>query len=320
MNYRQLGNTGLEVSEIGFGAWGIGSDKGAPAYGATDDQESKAALRKAYDLGVNFYDTSDFYGSGHSERLIGESLNDVRSSIVIATKVGLLNSDWHQNFSPQYIRQALEASLARLQTDYIDLYQLHGPTIKTLEEDDSIQVVFQALQREGKIRAFGISVASPDDGLDAISRLGFNSIQVNLNLADQRAVENGLLDLAQRQGAGIIVRTPLCFGFLTGAYSTETEFDATDSRRRWQSEQIQRWSDAGRLFASSLKTSRVQTNAQLALRYCLSYDSVAAVIPGMLTTEHVEENVQASQMGPLSKEDRLMAEKTYRENMFFVGS
>ena len=93
MNYRKLGNTGLEVSEIGFGAWGIGSDKGAPAYGPTDDQESKAALRKAYDLGVNFYDTSDFYGSGHSERLIGESLKDVRSSVVIATKVGLLDSN-----------------------------------------------------------------------------------------------------------------------------------------------------------------------------------------------------------------------------------
>lgn len=321
MNYRQLGDTGLKVSEIGFGAWGIGSDHGAVAYGATDDQESRAALRMAFDLGVTLYDTSDFYGSGHSERLIGEALKDVRNFIVIATKVGVLNSDWDQNFSPEYIRSALEASLARLQTDYVDLYQLHGPTMNALAEDSSIKAVFQDLKKEGKIRAFGISVASPDEGLVAISDFSFKSVQVNLNLSDQRAVQNGLLDLARKENSGIIVRTPLCFGFLTGAYS-KTKFDESDQRSRWGPEQIKRWSDAGQLFAASMRAAETthteQTNAQLALRYCLSYDSVSGVIPGMLNRQHVEENVQASQMGPLSDEHRLAAEKTYLENEFFV--
>ena len=192
--------------------------------------------------------------------------------------------------------------------------------MSALADGECIKAVFEDLQQEGKIRAFGISVASPNDGLAVISQFGFKSVQVNLNLADQRAVENGLLDLAQDQETGIVVRTPLCFGFLTGAYSTETEFEATDLRRSWPSEQIQRWSDAGQLFSSFLTASREQTNAQLALRYCLSYDSVSTVIPGMLTRKHVTENVRASQMGPLSQEDRKKAEETYRKNVFFVGS
>ncbi|MDP7085925.1 MAG: aldo/keto reductase [Dehalococcoidia bacterium] len=319
MNYRKLGQTGLEVSEIGFGAWGIGGGKGAPAYGATDDRESKAALRRAYELGVTFYDTSDFYGFGHSERLIGETLGDVRSQVVLATKVGVLNADWAQDFSANHIRESLDASLRRLQTDYIDLYQLHSPSIDVLAEDEGPIPVLHALREEGKIRALGISVASPGDGLAAVSQFGFNSVQVNFNLVDQRALENGLFDLAQSHGAGIVVRTPLCFGFLTGAYTPETEFDATDHRRQWPEEQKRRWAGAGRLFSDSILNNTQQTESQLALRFCLSYDSVSTAIPGMLTSGHVEENVQASQMGPFSETELLKIEQTYRETVFYVG-
>ena len=292
---------------------------GAIAYGPTDDQESKVALRRAYDRGVNFFDTADLYGYGHSERLVGDTLKDVRSNVIIATKAGFLGANGDKDFSTKHIRRALEASLKRLQTDYVDLYQLHSPSIEMLEEDDSILHLFRDLEEEGKVRAVGISVSSPDDGSLAITKYGFKSIQVNFNLVDQRVLENGLLDLCEREGVGIIVRTPLCFGFLTGAYSAESNFDPGDHRSRWSPEQMTRWASASQLFAADLAKHERQTYAQIALRFCLSYPSVSTAIPGMLTKEHVEENVQASQMGPLSGAELREIEKIYKGNIFFVG-
>ena len=241
MKYRRLRSTGLQVSEIGFGAWGIGGvANGAIAYGPTDDQESKRALRRAYHLGVNFYDTSGLYGYGHSERLIGEVLKDVRDRVIITTKVGFLDADGAQDFSPKHIRQSLAASLKRLQTDYVDLYQLHSPPIDALGRDESILSALRSLEQEGSVRAIGISVRSPDDGLVAINRFGLSCIQVNFNLVDQRALSNGLFDLCRKQGVGVIVRTPLCFGLLTGRYSPESKFGPGDHRSSWSSAQMAR--------------------------------------------------------------------------------
>lgn len=320
MKYRKLGGTGLEVSEIGFGAWGIGGPvDGMPAYGPTEDHESKAALQRAYDLGVNFYDTSDLYGEGHSERLIGETLGNVRDRVIIATKVGFLAGDGPQDFSPGHIRQSLEFSLKRLQTDYIDLYQLHSPPMEILSEDPSILGTLRDLKEEGKIRAFGISVRSPGDGLTAINQFGIQSIQVNFNLLDQRASESGLFDLAADKEVGIIARTPFCFGFLTGAFTSNSKFDSSDHRSGWSAEQIERWVSGGQLFASALSGEPEKSQPQLALRFCMSYSSVSTVIPGMLTTSEVEENVAASQTGPLSALDLGKAEQIFKDNVFFVG-
>jgi aryl-alcohol dehydrogenase-like predicted oxidoreductase len=320
MNYRRLGGTGIRVSEIGFGAWGIGgSVNGAIGYGPTDDRESKAALLHAYNLGVTFYDTSDLYGYGHSERLIGEALKNVRHNVVITTKVGFVNSSSAQDFSPGHMRNALQASLKRLQTDYIDLYQLHSPSLAVLKQDGRVLGVLEELLGEGKIRAFGISLSSPKDGAESITKFGFKSIQVNFNLVDQRALAIGLFNLCAEQDVGIIVRTPLCFGFLTGAYSQDTGYDSSDHRTRWSSAQIERWANAGQLFSSVLKEEGGQTGAQMALRFCLSYDSVSTVIPGMLTAQQVEENVLASRMGPFSPEDLERARKVYQDNVFFVN-
>jgi aryl-alcohol dehydrogenase-like predicted oxidoreductase len=320
MKYRLLGATGLRVSEIGFGGWGIGgSGNGALAYGPTEDSESKLALRRAFELGVNFYDTSDFYGFGHSEELIGEALKEVRSQVIIATKVGLVDPIGAQDFSPHHIRQSAEGSLRRLQTDYIDLYQLHSPSMDVLGQDDQILAVLHSLQTEGKIRTLGISVRSPDDGLVAVTRFGFQAIQVNFNLVDQRAAVNGLLTLCEKQDVGVIVRTPLCFGFLTGQYSAADPFDPFDHRSRWSPEQVQRWAEAYPLFSSVLIKREMQTQAQFALRFCLSYQSVSTAIPGMLTREHVEENVLASNLGGLSQNELLPIMKIYQENQFFLG-
>src|SRR3989338_3843598 len=226
MNYRQLGATGLKVSEIGFGGWGIGGvANGAVAYGPTDDRESVDALQRAFDLGINFYDTSDVYGYGHSEALIGAVFKRVRTKVTIASKVGFLRADGPQDFSSRHIRTAIEQSLRRLQTDYIDLYQLHSPPIMLLESDVGIMHTLESLRKEGKIRALGISVRSPDDGLIAIRKFGFKCVQVNFSLLDQRAVENELMELCKARNVGLICRTPLCFGFLSGKYSAESVFD-----------------------------------------------------------------------------------------------
>lgn len=318
MKYRKLGDTGFEVSEIGFGAWGIGGN----SYGPIDDDVSKEALHLAFDLGVTFYDTSDLYGSGHSEELIGEALKDVREEIFIATKVGTLpHFGFHmpQDFSPKHVRKAIEASLKRLQTDYIDLYQLHSPPIDLLSRDNSIIQTLESLQREGKIRAIGISVRSPDDGLIAIEKFGFKVVQVNFNLIDQRAIENGLFDLSKKENVGIIVRTPLGFGYLTGNLKGDEKFEGLDHRKNWPAEQVRRWAKAPTLF-SFLNQGRNRTPVQLALKFCLMYESVSTVIPGMMNCNEVRENVMANELEPLSDEELSAIKLVYDSNIFYDKS
>jgi len=321
MRYRQLGSTGIRVSEIGFGTWGIGGDaQGAVAYGPTSDQESRLALRRAFEAGVTFFDTADLYGFGHSEEVLGAALREVRSQVVIASKVGMLDMQGAQDFSPGHITAAVERSLCRLGTDYIDLYQLHGPAIELLDRDSRILACMQDLQRNRKIRAFGISVRSPEDGLAAVTRFGIKCLQVNFNLLDQRAIENGLFDLCRERGVGVIVRTPLCFGFLTGQYSAGGQFDPADHRSRRSAAQREKWAGAYQLFTSALQNPQAQTPAQFALRFCLSFPAVSTVIPGMLTTAHVEENIRASEFGGLLDSERGAIISIYRQQDFTLVS
>lgn len=289
MKYRKLGKTGILVSEIGFGAWGIGgSHGGAVAYGKTDDAESLLALKTAFDLGVNFYDTADIYGFGHSEELIGKAFGGCRADVIIASKVGFLNFDGKQDFSLQHINSSIENSLKSLHTDYIDLYQLHNPDVGLVE--DSTLNALDNLKRQGKIREIGISVRSPDDGMVAVNHFGFEVIQVNFNILDQRILDNGLLELCGKKNIGVIIRTPLCFGFLTGKYAATDIFREGDHRSRWSKEQIGKWVDEGRSIMGNVMTKGKFTDAQVALRFCLSYRDVSTVIPGMLGKEQVEEN------------------------------
>jgi len=319
MKYRQLGKTGFKVSEIGFGAWGIGGlSRGATSYGRTDDNESRVALRRAYECGINFYDTSDIYGYGHSEVLISEALRDVRNKIIIASKAGFLEHNGPYDFSPKHLRKALEMSLKRLQRDYLDLYQLHSPPIELIESNDDILSALKSLKKEGKIRAFGISLRSPDDGFIAIGR-GFETIQINFNLLDQRALENGLFAACGKAETGVIIRTPLCFGFLTGRYSKGKPFSSSDHRSTWSREQRERWATAYKLFLDIAGDKKKQSPAQIALRFCLSYKAVSSVIPGMLNKREVEENILASQLGPFSQKELSKIENIYRKNAFFLG-
>lgn len=318
MKYRKLGSTDITVSEIGFGAWGIGgSVDGALGYGPTNPDESREALQRAFDIGVNFFDTSDLYGFGNSENLIGQALKTVRDQIIIATKVGFLDADHTQDFSPEYIRTSIEGSLRRLDTDFVDLYQLHSPPLETLRNDPRILPTLESLRREGKIREYSISVNSPEDGASAIHEFGFKCVQANLNMADQRALNNGLLSQCARENIGFIARTPLSFGFLTGCYSSKDSFHIQDHRGRWKTEQLERWAGAYKLFESSVANKNIQTQAQVALRFCLSCPGVTTAIPGMLTKQHVEENSKASDLGPLSEQEMQSISEIYDEQKLF---
>ena len=184
----------------------------------------EARLRRAFDLGVNLFDTADLYGLGHGEELMGQELHDVRGQVLLATKAGFIDAAGKQDFSGPYLRSALECSLKRLRSEYVDVFHLHSPPIDILEKDDAVISTLEWLRREGKVRAIGISARNPEEALVAAERMKFDSIQVNFNLVNQRALDNGLLPLCEQRGIGVVIRTPLCFGFLTGGYSDPSDF------------------------------------------------------------------------------------------------
>lgn len=317
MRYRLLGSSGLSVSEIGFGAWGIGgNNNGAVAYGPIDESAASLALLSAVDVGVNFFDTADFYGFGNSESIIGKTLKQHRNRLIYATKCGMVDATGLQDFSPEYMRQALEASLRRLHTDYIDLYQLHSPSIDLVTRGGEIIETLESLKQAGKIRAYGISVRSPQDGLIAVRDLGFTCLQANFNLIDQRVIDSGLLSLCEIHSASIIARTPLVFGFLTGQYAATENFAPDDHRRKWTSDQRKYWASAPKLF-ETLVSKEIQTPPQFALRFCLSFPAVSVSIPGMLNRDHVLENAAASDMGPLPSDVINNIISIYQQNTFF---
>lgn len=318
MKYRSLGTSGLLVSEIGFGAWGIGgTTANATSYGHADDATSLRALAEALDRGITFFDTAPAYGDGHSETLIGIALRG-RSDVVVASKCGLDSFSGASDTTPMGLRRSLEASLRRLGRQRLDLLQLHSPPPSLLALD-SLRELMNGWRSEGLIGAFGVSVKSPADGITALEKLAPEVLQVNFNLTDQRALESGLLDACLAQGVGVIARTPLCFGFLAGTLSVDAVFAEDDHRSRWPREQIELWARANRGFATAIAGQVSCSPAQLALRFCLSHPAIATTIPGMMSAAEVIENAAASDMGVLdtAQMDQLFA--VYRDNTYFVS-
>lgn len=316
MQYRPLGKTGITVSEIGFGSWGIGGrTEGATSYGKTDDAESKSALEAAFDAGITFYDTSDLYGYGHSEELLGEVFARRREKVVIASKVGYVKHGGPHDFSPARIRQCAEASLRRLGSDYLDVYQLHSPPLDELRRTAGAIEEMRKLKEEGKIRAIGISVKNPEDGFLAVTEFGADSVQVNFNMIDQRVLDNGFLDFAHDQEVGVIARTPLGFGFLSGTI-TDFSFSPDDHRSSWPESQLRRWAEAPHLFGF-LNEGRGWTPTQIALKFCLSFPAVSSVIPGILHPEEARENASASDLLQFTPEEIARAREVYHSHEFF---
>lgn len=304
MKYRELGRTGWAVSEVSFGAWAIGG-----SWGPVDDQESMRALHRAIDLGVNFIDTADVYGNGRSERLIGQLLRERPERIYVATKAGRgAEPHTEANYTPEKLRAFVERSLRNLGTETIDLLQLHCPPNSVYYNPD----IFASLERlaeEGKIRHYGVSVETVEQGLKAMDYPNLQSVQIIFNMFRQRPAELFLREAARRK-VGVLARVPLASGLLTGRLSRDTAFPRNDHRNF---NRDGKYFDRGETFAGVDLESGLEaveqlraivpegwTLAQFALRWILMFDGVTCAIPGAKRPSQVEENVAASELPPLS--------------------
>ncbi|MBI2889945.1 MAG: aldo/keto reductase [Nitrospirae bacterium] len=306
MLHRPLGRTGLKISEIGYGAWGIGGTW----WGGTDDIQALAALKKALDCGINFIDTALVYGEGHSERLVGRALRETRLPAIVATKVPPKNREWPARngnildcFPATWVVQNADKSLKHLGVETIDLLQLHVWHGDWAKQDDWREAK-ERLVRAGKIRFFGISINDhePDSGVEVVKSGGMDSVQVIFNLFDQTPTDR-LLPACAEHGVGVIARCPLDEGGLSGRFTLETTFPAGDFRRSYfkgtrLTETIERAEQLGFLVREEIRSL-----AQGALKFVLSHPAVSTTIPGMRRPDHVEENACVSDGRLLSAEE-----------------
>lgn len=295
MRYRKFGSTGLDVSEIGFGAWAVGGNTHGNSYGPTDDAESLRAIQTALDLGCTFFDTADCYGHGHSEELLGKALRGCRNRVIIATKGG---SDFYHkparlNFTEEHLAYALEQSLKRLGTDYIDLYQLHNPPFSLIEHGRLFEPL-EKFKSQGKIRFYGVSIHDPAEGLLAIKNGRPAAIQVVYNYLRRDAAEE-LFPRTIAEGVAIIAREPLANGFLTGKYTKDSIFPVGDIRHQWPSKHQTQLINQVDEFSKRVVTGTL-TLAQSALKFVLSQPAIATVIPGCKTTAQSEENLRTADL------------------------
>ncbi len=314
MKERVLGRTDMRVPEIGFGGWAIGGDEHGNSYGPTDDAASLLALERAVQLGAGFVDTADVYGWGHSEELLGVGLKGRREDVRIATKVGgdFYHGGVRMDFSPPYIEFALDQSLQRLNTDYVDLYQLHNPPLALMGDPATYDVLDQ-LQAENKVRHYGVSVHQPMEAIMAIQTGKPTVIQLPFSLFRQEWIDE-VFPLAAKYKVGLIAREPLGNGLLTGKYAEDATFPHGDFRHQWPPEMVQtQVRAAGRL--ASLLVQDGRTLAQAALKFVLAFPEVSVTIPGAKTPAQVEENVGASEAPDLTRDEVAKVRELY-ENRF----
>ena len=315
MRYRELGRTGWKVSEISFGAWAIGS-----MWGKVDDNESLAALNRAIDLGVNFIDTADVYGMGRSERLIARLKKERRETIYVATKAGRrLSPHTVEGYNPTNLTQFVEDSLRNLETDCLDLVQLHCPPVEVYYRPE----VFGALDdlvKAGKIRYYGVSVEKVEEALKAIEFPGVQTIQIIFNMFRQRPADLFFSEAARRR-VGILARVPLASGLLAGKMTRQSTF-ATDDHRN--SNRHGELFDVGETFSgvdfetglAAVEELRALvppgvTSAQLALRWILMFDAVTCAIPGAKRPSQAEENVRAADLPRLTDAQMAKVREVY---------
>jgi len=298
MRHRRLGRTGFEVSEIGYGAWGIGRGLWV---GAQDDQ-SLRALHRAVDLGLNFIDTALAYGPDHSERLVGRLIRDRSERLYVASKEPPRNNEWPARrgvavgevFPRDHIVSCCERSLSNLALETLDLLQLHVWRDEWLEQDGWREALDE-LRSAGKVRHFGISVNDhePGSALRAVASGLFDSAQVIFNIFDPTPAQE-LFPACRQHDVGVIVRVPLDEGGLTGTIRPDTGFPEGDFRRQYfagsRRQQVFERTEA----LKELLGAEAATLPELALRFCLSDDAVSTVIPGMRRIETVEANVAVS--------------------------
>ena len=309
MRYRKLGRTGIEVSEIGYGAWGVGGKQ----WLGGSDTESLAALRRSIDLGLNFIDTALAYGDGHSERLVGRVVKECGRRIWIATKVPPKNQLWparpgigiEKVFPADYVIRKTEESLRNLGVESVDLQQLHVWNPEWTGGDEWRRA-FEDLKHSGKARFFGVSINDhqPDSALDLIRTGLIDTVQVIYNVFDQ-SPERNLFPLCREHNIGVLARVPLDEGALTGTITEATKFE-TGEFRDWYFRGDRKKQVAERVSALKKDLEDVPgTLPEIALRFCLSSPAVSTVIPGMRRIKTVESSIPVSDLGPL--DERVMS-------------
>jgi aryl-alcohol dehydrogenase-like predicted oxidoreductase len=319
VNYRELGRTGWKISEVSFGAWGIGGD----VWGATDDSVSLRALHRAIDLGVNFIDTADVYGDGHSERLIAKLRSERSEEIIVATKAGRrLNPHVASGYNRANLTAFVDRSLKNLGTSSIDLLQLHCPPSEVYERDEVFGVL-DDLVRDGKLRYYGVSVERVEEAMHAIEHDGVQSVQIIFNMFRLKPADAFFAAAASRK-VGILARLPLASGLLSGKLRADSVFAPEDHRsfnRRGEA------FDKGETFSGidyqtglhaveELRplTPENASMAQLALRWILMFPEVTAAIPGGKNEQQVEDNVRAAELPPLSPDAMAQVRSVYDAN------
>ncbi len=318
MRYRSLGSTGFKVSEIGFGAWAIGG----AWWGPQDDEDSRLALHKALDMGCNFIDTAAVYGDGHSERLIGGVLKERGEHPVVATKVPPKNWQWdnkpgtslEQAFPPDWVCASVEKSLGNLGLDCLDVLQLHTWMGEWNSQAEPLLEGIAKLKKEGKIRAFGISLRDkgPEEANDLIRWRQVDTLQVFFNLLYQDPLWK-LFPLAKQYGTGIIARVPMAFGALTGKFTAHTRFVGDDHRRNlYMGENLK--TTLLKLDKLKFLKNASRPLAEAALKWTLAYPEVSTSIPGIRNLRQADLNCAAG-VGPVLKNAEVKkAEKLYLKN------
>ena len=322
MKYRKLGNTELDLSAVGFGVWTVSTSW----WGISDEQQGIDLLRRAYDLGVTFFDTADTYGEGRGETILAEALGDVRDKIVIGTKFGYDfynhgrersgHKELPQDFSPAFVRRACEESLQRLGTDHIDLYQLHNPRLWAIESDELFETL-EKLKGEGKVRhysaALGPDIGWEEEGMAAMRQRRLPSLQIIYSILEQDPARN-FFPVADECDTGLLARVPHASEILTDQFADRdhVEFDPSDHRahrsREWLDEAFQKREKV--LFVAQ-ETDR--TLAQAAIQFALSEPLIASVLPNIVSHEQLLEYAEASHTPRIAADELTELNRIYDE-------
>jgi aryl-alcohol dehydrogenase-like predicted oxidoreductase len=320
MRYRRLGDTDVSISEVGFGVWTVSTGW----WGEVDEARSVKLLRLAHEKGINYFDTADTYGSGLGETLMRDAFGHMRESIVISTKIGYDfynhtvrrgQQERPQDWSEDFIRFALEQSLKRLGTDYIDFLQLHNPKMDAVE-DDALFELMEEFEKEGKVRAYGIALGPKigwlEEGVKALRERKLDGLQMIYNLLEQDPGRD-LIEAAHETNTSLVVRVPHSSGMLEGKYTEETTFAQNDHRRHrpkeWLLEGLKKVEQLGFLTESGERTL-----GQAALKFILASPEIASTLPNIYDEEQLEEFSAAPETPDLTEEELARVKELYENN------
>jgi aryl-alcohol dehydrogenase-like predicted oxidoreductase len=322
MKYRTLGKSGIKVSEIGFGAWTIGLNWWGKK---VDDDEAIRMLKRAYDLGINFFETADIYGNGKSEKIIAQVFKDMRNDVVYSSKWGydmygakqIGHNELPQKHNQEFLQFAIRHSLDRLQTDYIDVYSLHNPKMDAIKNDELFASI-DYMVKKGTIKSHGVALGPAigwkDEGLEAIEKRNITCLQTVYNILEQDPTRD-FMQAAERHNVGIMVRVPDASGLLTGKVNADTKFDKNDHRSfRKQDFIIEAMQKIENM--RPLASSKGWSITELAIKFILSHNQISVILPTMVSIEEIELFASLSDGRYLNSTEIAKMEEMYEKNFY----